>query len=331
MRVLTTQDSRFAGILARWSLIFLLIGHVGMLQAAELHGHRGARGLAPENTIPSFREALRHGVDCIEIDVGMTKDRSIVIHHDRTLNPNIARLDGKWIADPVALKQLTINELVTYDVGRLRPDTRYALKYPKQVAVDGTRIPLLQDLLTMPELTTNKRTCLNIEIKTSPLKPDETFSPSQISEALIDVLKQHDFQDRVRIQSFDWRNLVHIKKIAPNIPLSFLSAERSWLDNVETGAAGPSDWLGGIDIDDFGGSLPKAIKHLGGAIWAPYYRDVKADDIELAHTLGLKVIVWTVNSADAMQKMLALKVDGIITDYPDVGRREIDAWLATKR
>ena len=199
------------------------------------------------------------------------------------------------------------------------------------MAVDGARIPSLKDMLAMPELAANEKICLNVEIKTSPLKPDETFPPSQISEVLVEVLKQHNFQDRVRIQSFDWRNLVHIKKIAPSIPLSFLTAERSWLDNVETGSTGKSDWLGGIDIDDFGGSLPKAIKHLGGAIWAPYYRDVKAADIETAHALGLKVIVWTVNSAEAMRQMLAMKVDGIITDYPDVGRREIDAWKASNR
>lgn len=304
---------------------------VPMAQSIELHGHRGARGLVPENTIASFREALRHKVDCIEIDVGMTKDRMIVVHHDRSLNKDIARLDGKWIAKPVPLKNLTTSELLKYDVGRLKPGTGYAARYPEQVAADGARIPLLKDMLAMPELAKNKNVCLNIEIKTSPSRPDETFAPAVISEALVKVLTENGFRQRARIQSFDWRNLVHIARIAPDIPLSFLTAERGWLDDVQTGLPGKSDWLGGIDIDDFGGSLPKAIKHLGGAIWAPYYQDLETADVQEAHANGLKVIVWTVNDADDMRRMIDMKVDGVITDYPDLGRREIDAWRTRNR
>ena len=291
----------------------------------ELHGHRGARGLLPENTLVGFHEALRHGVECIEFDVGMSADGAIVIHHDRTLNPDIARRNGNWIdARPPPLKSLALSEIASYDVGRLKPGTPYAAKYPRQKPVDGARIPILADLLAVPALKDNAKVCFNIEIKTSPLAPDETHEPTVIANALVRVLDDHGVRARSRIQSFDWRSLRHLRKIAPDIPLSFLTAEQSWLDNVARGAAGQSPWLGGIDIDAFDGSIPKAINQAGGAIWAPYFRDLTAGDLATAHELGLEVIVWTVNDADDMRAMINLGVDGIITDYPDIGRRIID-------
>ena len=300
------------------------------VRTVELHGHRGARGLMPENTMASFREALRHGVDCIEIDIGMTEDGVVVIHHDRGLNENITRWNDVWVSKATLLKDLMSNQLLEYDVGRIKPGTRYAQSYPRQQAIDGERVPLLEELLTMPELAESKHVCLNIEIKTEPDKQDETFASEVISDTLIETLDRHLFRKRVRIQSFDWRNLVHIRKSAPDIPLSFLTAAHNIPKDIESGASCCSVQIGGVDIDGFDGSIPMAISQLGGVIWAPNYLDLKRTDVEAAHAVGLKVIVWTVNDARAMQHMLALGVDGIITDYPDIGRREIDAWDAGK-
>ena len=321
----------FRKVLGAIAIVIGCVLGAAAASAIELHGHRGARGLIAENTLASFREALKHGVDCLELDVGMSKDSKIVILHDRALNPDIARRGDRWIETPLLLKDMSLQEIRQFDVGRLKPDTRYASRLKQQIAADGERIPELAELLQMPELKTAAKTCLNVEIKTSPLAPADTATPGAISDAVVKVLDRHGFRGRVKIQSFDWRNLVHLKRVAPDIALSFLTAERRWLDNVARGGPGKSAWLGGIDIDYFKGSLPDAIKHLGGAIWSPYFGDLGAGDLARAHELGLKVIVWTVNRPDDMRRMMAMGVDGIITDYPDAGRREIDAWRAGRQ
>jgi len=308
-------------------LVLLATGLIMTLPASavELHGHRGARGLVPENTLASFRAALAHGVDCIEIDIGMSRDGVLVIHHDRALNPVIARDGAKWITAPVALKSLDYAQIARFDVGRLKPGTPYAAKWPAQVPADGARIPRLGDMLAMAELAEKIGVCLNIEVKTSPEAPDETFPPERISAALVAELDRHGFRNRVRIQSFDWRNLTFLANQAPDIPLSFLTAEQDWLDNVRRRSSQASPWLAGANLAAFDGLLPAAIKRLGGRIWAPYHRDIGANDVAAAHGLGLKVIVWTVNDASDMRRAMRLGVDGLITDYPDVGAAEIRA------
>lgn len=289
--------------------------------AAELHGHRGARGLLPENSLPAFREAIRLGVDCLELDVGMTRDRQIVILHDRLLNTDIVRRDGQWITDRAPIRSMTASELKVLDVGRIKPGSKYAEQFPRQQAIDGVRIPLLSELLAEPKLRTNQNICLNIEIKTAPTARDTTFAPQDIANALLAVVEAARFRSQLKVQSFDWRSLVHLRRTAPDIPLVFLTAQQRWLDNLEVGRPEKSPWLGGIDIDDFSGSAPLAIKHLGGNVWSPYHRDLTAADLKQAHALGLKVIVWTVNKEEDMRQLIAMGVDGIITDYPDLGRR----------
>ncbi len=138
--------------------------------AFDLIGHRGARGLAPENTLPSFARALSLGVTVLELDTAITKDGVIVISHDPSLNPNITRdKDGKWLAKPgPAIHSLTFNELQQYDVGRLKPNTNYAKSFPEQKSVDGTRIPRLADLFALVKKSGNEQVRFNIELKVSP-------------------------------------------------------------------------------------------------------------------------------------------------------------------
>jgi len=293
----------------------------------ELHGHRGARGIAPENTIVGFREAIRLGVDWIEIDIGMSRDGVLIVHHDRALNTSIARKGGSWIETPIPLFDLDACEIRSFDVGRIKPDSDYARRYPHQEPVDGTAIPTLADMLEMPEMQAHPDIGLNIEIKTSPLAPNETAAPEQIVEALVAMLDTYGYRKRARIQSFDWRNLVHLLKSAPELPLGFLTAELPNLDNLQRGRPAPSPWLGGLDLDTVGGSVPRLISHVGGKYWAPFHRDISSGDVVTAHGEGLKVIVWTVNDADDMRKALKMGVDGIITDYPDIGRDVIDRHL----
>ncbi|MEZ5844843.1 MAG: glycerophosphodiester phosphodiesterase [Hyphomicrobiaceae bacterium] len=293
--------------------------------AQELHGHRGARGLLPENTIPSFERALAIGVDCLELDVGMSKDGTLVISHDPRLNPSIVRRNGNWVTGQTALKDLTNAEIAELDVGRIDPKSKYARQFPDQVAIDGTRMPPLADLLAHQGIRAASRVCLNIEIKTRPNASDETFSPERLADTLIMAVTKAGLRSRLVVQSFHWASLVHIARVAPDVPLSFLTAERPWLDNIERGKPGASAWLGGLDIDDYGGSIPRAIKALNGRFWSVFHRDLTGEALGEAHALGLKVIVWTVNEPAAIRRYLAMGVDGIITDYPDRARAVIAA------
>ena len=291
--------------------------------ATELHGHRGARGLAPENTIPAFEEALTAGVDCLELDVGMSRDRRLVISHDPVLNGDLVRRAGAWLESRVPLKSLSAAEIGELDVGRINPASKYATRYPKQKAADGVQMPLLDELLRLDALRNAEGVCLNIEIKTSPKTPDLTFSPGAMADALVATVTAHGRRGRLRVQSFDWRSLVHLRKTAPDIPLSFLTAERSWLNNVGRGLPGKSEWLAGGSIAEHGASVPRLVKALGGTYWSPYHGDLKPETLKEAQGLGLKVLVWTVNTAQDIRRFVELGVDGIITDYPDVGREVI--------
>ena len=122
---------------------------------------------------------------------------------------------------------------------------------------------------------------------------------------------------RVSIQSFDWRTLMVLKRIAPEIERVCLTAEAISFDTIKRGEPGPSPWLAGLDVDDFGGSVPRMVAAAGCQMWSPLYRNAKAGEIAIAKALGLKVIPWTVNDPAHMEHLIALGVDGIITDYPD--------------
>ncbi len=320
------MDSRRSKLLAM--IIPLALAWNISSMATEIHGHRGARGLAPENTIPAFETALAFGVDCLELDVGMSKDSRLVVAHDPVLNHDLARLGGKWIGAGAPLNTLTVREIKTFDVGRINPAADYATKYPRQKAVDNVAMPLLEEVLGLASLRAAKDVCLNIEIKTSPMRPHLTFAPEAMADALVAEVTKSGMRGRLRVQSFDWRSLVHLRKTAPDIPLSFLTAERSWLNNVGRGLPARSDWLAGAGIDEHGGSVPRLVKALGGAYWSPYHGDLKLEDLKEAQGLGVKVLVWTVNKQQEIKRFIDMGVDGIITDYPDVARKVAGAVAA---
>jgi len=284
-------------------------------------GHRGAAGLAPENSLASFRRALQVGVDAVELDVLLTADGEVVVHHDFHLKPDIARTpDGEWLKlrPSPTIKDLTLAELKTYDVGRLKPFTKYSNRYPEQVPVDGERIPTLREVIFLLKNNATKNTHLWVEIKTNPEKPEFTPPPETVADAVVQLLRKQDFTAHVRILSFDWRSLVHVQKIAPDIPTVYLSLVGRSLNNIKPGQPGASPWMAGIDIDDFSGSIPQAVNKAGGRFWAPYYKHVTYDLLEEAHELGLQVFVWTPDSRDDMKRLNQMGVDGIITNRPDI-------------
>jgi glycerophosphoryl diester phosphodiesterase len=281
--------------------------------AFDLQGHRGARGLAPENTLVGFATARAIGVDTLELDTVLTKDGIVVISHDPRLNPDLARgANGQWIAPPgAAIRGLTLAEVQAYDVGRLRPDSRYAKGLPQQQPADGERIPTLAALFEMVRRSDNGSVRFNIETKLTPLDPDLTPAPEDFVRSVLAVVDAHGMRGRVALQSFDWRTLAVAQRLAPDLPTVCLTSQQSWGNNVAD-----ARWTAGLSLAEHG-SVPRLVKAAGCAVWSPYFGDLSAALLDEAHRLKLPVIVWTVNEPAQIGHMLTLGVDGIISDRPD--------------
>ncbi len=286
----------------------------------DIIGHRGAAGLAPENTLAAFGKACELGVDAIELDVFLTADGKIVVHHDYSLNPEITRNpNGEWLNHPgPAIKELTLAKLKAYDVGRLKPGARYSRRYPDQQPVDGERIPTLGEVISLLETTCEPANQLWVEIKTNPEKPHLTPAPELVVAAVVPLLRGQNFAKRARILSFDWRALAHVQKIAPEIPVVYLSHVGERFNTIQPGQPGASPWMAGLDIDDFNGSIPQAVQAAGGKNWAPYHKYLTSALLAEAHQLEIEVYVWTVDSRSEMVRMIEMGVDGIISNRPDI-------------
>ncbi len=283
--------------------------------AFDLQGHRGARGLAPENSIPGWKKALEIGVDTIECDLAVTKDDVLVVHHDLRLNPDTTRgADGKWLAAAgPTIQELSFAELQQYDIGRLQAGTRYANEFPDQQAVDGTRIPKLADLFELVNQSGKRDVGFDCETKLSPLEPDATLPPEAFAKRVIAEVRKHGMAARMMIQSFDWRTLQVVQRDAPEIRTMYLSSPRTLKAEPD---GSPSPWLAGFSAERHG-SVPKAIFAAGGKIWAPNQTYLTPELLAEAKALGLTVIPWTVNAPEMMDKLLDMGVDGIISDRPD--------------
>jgi glycerophosphoryl diester phosphodiesterase len=303
-------------------LVALALGAIGAAQAVDLQGHRGARGLAPENTLRAFEVALQHGVTTLELDIAITRDGVLVIHHDLALNPAIARdAQGQWLQQPSApIHTMTWDELQRYDVGRLKPGERYSANYPDQVPFDGARVPRLSDLFGLVKKGGHDTVRFAIETKLDPRRPDATLPPEPYARAVVDEIRKAGMARRVQILSFDWRTLQVVQRIAPEIPTVYLSAQQQWLDNIGAGAPEPSAWTAGFQYREHQ-SVPRMIKAAGGRYWSVYFGDVDAAKVKQAQSLGLKVLVWTVNDAPTMERVLDYGIDGLITDRPDIARK----------
>lgn len=290
--------------------------------AFDLQAHRGGRGLSPENTLPAFANALSLGVHTLELDTQVTRDDVVVVGHDPVLLSKIVRdAEGRFLAGAgPAVRTLSFAELQRYDVGRINPEDRYAKQFATQTAVDGARMPKLADVFALVRKARNTDVRFNIETKLDPGKPALSPEPDAFADALVALIKAEGMTERVAIQSFDWRSLARVGKVAPEIPRVCLTAEQQWLDNIRIGQPGPSPWTAGLDVDDHGGSVPALVKAAGCAVWSPFFGDASAERIAEAKRLGLKVVAWTVNEAADMASLIDRGVDGIISDYPDILR-----------
>jgi glycerophosphoryl diester phosphodiesterase len=290
--------------------------------AFDLQGHRGARGLLPENTLPSFQKALDLGVDTIECDMAVTSDGVVVIYHDLWLNPDITRgPDGKWLEQRgPAIAELTFTELQKYDVGRIKPGTAYAAQFPDQVPVDGARIPRLSDLFDLVKKSGNAKVNFDCETKVNPFQRAATRDPADFTRLAIAEIRKAGMAERTMVQSFDWSTLQQIQKEAPEIRTMYLNNQRSV--DARRGNSPGSPWLAGFDPSEHGGSVPRAVKAAGGRIWAPDHQTLTPKSLAEARSLGILVIPWTVNAPETIRKLLDMGVDGIISDRPDLVQQQ---------
>lgn len=273
----------------------------------ELHGHRGARGLWPENTRPAFEGALALGVSAIEMDVALTRDGVALLSHDPILDPDLTRgPDGAWIMPPGGLiRDLTAAELAAFDVGRIRPGSAQAAAFPEQRGMDGIRLPRLDEIVALapPEVL------LAVELKTFPDHPERTVPPEAMADAVLAVLEEAGALGRTRIIAFDFRVLAYLHRVWPDLDLGYLT-------DAETEAADRL-WWNGASAADHGGSVPRLVAALGGRVWGPDAATLTQAQVDEAHALGLLVNPWTVNDPAEMARLIGWGVGALTTDYPD--------------
>lgn len=299
----------------------------------DLQAHRGGRDARAENTLYAFAYAMELGVTTLEMDMQLTKDGRLVISHNPVMNWMLAKgPDGQYAPKQGApdIRTMTLVEVQQYDMGVMNPAAGgyYDLHGKTQIATPGAQMPTLEQVFELANAYGNKKVIFNIETK-SYADPEDPYyanspDPDVFVEKVYEVVKKYNMQNRVTIQSFDWRTLKAMKAIAPELTLVALSSEQpSWGKGgmyLRIGEKAPSPHLGGLNINDFKGDYVKAAKEIGADVVSPYFKELSPDLIDEAHALGMKVVPWTVNSPKDMEMLLAMGVDGIISDQPWVLR-----------
>ena len=301
------------GAAARLLVVAAWLTTVVPAAAFELQGHRGARGLLPENTLAGFERTLEIGVTTLELDIAITSDGVPVISHDPELNPALTRDEqGQWIKNKGPLiRTLSLTQLQTYDVGRLDPSNEYTRQFAGQQARDGQRIPTLAALFARVNELGADKVHFAIETKIFPNRPQDTLGPQEFVDALLTVIRQARMVERVRIISFDWRTLQWVQKLEPAIETVYVTMEFARNNTVRDVA-----WTGGISWREHA-SVAHMIKASGGRFWSPNFNHIDAAKVKAAQQLGIKVLPWTVNESADMDRLIGWGVDGIVTDYPD--------------
>jgi len=272
-------------------------------QAIDLQGHRGARGLLPENTIPGFQRALELGVTTLEMDVVINSEGHVVLSHEPWMSAKIcAHPDGRKVTEKeeknLRIYAMSDEQVAGYDCGgRGHPG------FPRQQAMPLAK-PLLSDVLqAVASLSSESPSSalvhtsvrFNIEIKSHP-DGDGVFHPEvgEFSQILYGVLKEYGVMERTTVQSFDPRALEAMHSIDPDLSIALLIS----------------------DSRDLGQNL--ALLSFVPEIYSPDYKLVNEQLIRAAQARNIQVIPWTVNNADTMRELLSWGVDGLITDYPDL-------------
>jgi len=278
-------------------LTFLSLSQFAYAQSLDIQGHRGARGLLPENTIPAFIRAIDEGVQTLELDVVITKDKKVLVSHEPYMSSSIcSKPDGSGISseesNALNIYQMTYEQIKSYDCG-----SKGNPRFPKQEKMAVSK-PLLIDLISQVEAYLKKnglsKVAYNIELKSSP-KGDNVYHPGveEFSTIVYDLLAASLPMDRFNIQSFDFRILKYWHTTYPKVRLAAL---------IENGK--------GVEAN---------LRDLGFTpnIYSPYHILLNKEMISFCLQKNMKVIPWTVNERSAMERLVEMGVDGIITDFPD--------------
>ncbi|HEY3573096.1 MAG TPA: glycerophosphodiester phosphodiesterase family protein [Arthrobacter sp.] len=280
----------------------------------DLQSHRGGRGEWTEESLAAFANSLKLGVSTLELDTHLTEDGKVIVWHDDTMQANKCvdtapatpnDPEFPYAGDRVA--DLSLAQIKTLNCGY-----RQLAGYPEQQVIEGNRIAELKDVFALANEYGARKVRFNVETKVEDGQAGGESSVALTKAVVIEIHKA-GMSGRTTVQSFDWSTLNYTKKIAPQLPVVALSSGDAWL---QVGKPGAAPELGGIDIDDYDGSLAKAAKALGYDVISPAFASVTPKMIAEAHKYGLPVIPWTVNSTADMARLMDLGVDGIITDYP---------------
>lgn len=283
---------------------------------ARVYGHRGARGVLPENSLESFEYLASIGVEAVEFDVQLSSDGEMVLMHDPLLPDYYVRdAGGNWLTAPgPKVLNTSLAELKTYDIGRARPQSAYAQRYPEQRAVEGARIPSLA--VVFDWLKQHPSMLANIEVKSYASRDDLSAAPEILAESLGRLIAQKKLANSLVVSSFDWRVLQALKRICPDVPRAYLTYFDRPNPPMQPNIYFGSPWMGTLQLTDEYESVIGLIAAEGGVAWCPYFGDLTAASLAAAHAAGLAVNVWTVNEPADIARMQQLGVDGIITDYP---------------
>ncbi|MCZ2479818.1 glycerophosphodiester phosphodiesterase [Aquirufa nivalisilvae] len=279
-----------------------MLNFVTMAQMPFIQGHRGFRGLYPENTLPAFEHALEAGVQVLEMDVCISADGKVVVSHEPYMNSLYSsKPDGKPVEKEEEkifnLYQMTYREIKKFDTGK-----RGNASFPEQIKMEAHK-PLLSEVLSLGEAFRKKHQRIiyyNIEIKSVEAEYgiSQPKTVEEFSEMVWKVIKKHVKPEFIILQSFDfqvlkyWNKAMNDGKIAPKVMLSALVSRKS-----------PEN----------------TIKDLGftPAIYSPNYQAVTQDFVEFSHKSGMKVVPWTANEANIISLLSDMGVDAVITDYPN--------------
>jgi glycerophosphoryl diester phosphodiesterase len=279
--------------------------------AFDLEGHRGTRGLRPENTLAAFGKALQIGVTTLELDTSVTRDGVVVVSHERRISP--LECQGPGVGQ--LIRDLTFAEIEQLDCGTRHPPNPATDPFViTQESVPGTHMPSLAQVFELVDRYGAADVQFDIETKIDPTVSD-TVDPATFAQKVLGVIRQYGMTQRSLLQSFDWRTLVAAKQELPSLKTVALAQAPTIFPGTP--------WTAGVSIAPdawSAGSLAEAVKSIGASVVSARFQDITDPLIAAAHRQGLQIVPWTVNDAPTMASLIDRGVDGLITDYPNIGR-----------